>query len=119
MQFRGCIILAIAILSMLGVAPGNCAIPLDFSGDDSLAQRITSDGTKLADHAYKNATDLKDYKFESVLYMYQPKPHESGAGTYFFKRPNLVKLQIKSYGLKDGTIVVRQPDGRVRVAGGP
>jgi len=119
MQFLSCIILAIFALLLSGTAPGNCAVPLDLSGDDGLAQQVTSDGRKLADQAYKTTSDLKDYKFESTLYMYKPEPHESGAGTYFFKRPNLVRLQIKSHGIKDGTVVVRQADGRIRVAGGP
>ncbi len=95
------------------------AAPPDLSNDDALIERATNDGGKLTDEIYKSISDLKDYKFESVLYMCQPTLKESGAGTYFFKRPNLVRLQIKSHGLKDGTVVVRQPDGRIRVAGGP
>ena len=121
MQFLSRMILAIFALSLLGVPPGNSAVPLDLNNDndEKLTERTTSDGKKLADQIYKTATDLKDYKFESVLYMYKPVLHESGAGTYFFKSPNLVRLQIKSHGVKDGTVVVRQADGRIRVAGGP
>jgi outer membrane lipoprotein-sorting protein len=119
MRFSSCGTLAIIALFLLGATPGNATSPLDLSADDSLAQKVTGDGKKLVELAYKIASDLRDYKFESVLYMCKPKPHQSGAGTYFFKRPNLVKLEIKSFGIKDGTVVVRQPDGRIRVVGGP
>lgn len=37
----------------------------------------------------------------------------------FFQKANLIRLQIKSRGLKNGTVIVRQPDGRIRIAGGP
>ena len=106
-------------LLFLGALSVNADTPLDSNSDDGLAARLTSDGRKLVDQIYKALLELKDYKFESILYMCKPTPQESGAGTYFFKRPNLVRLQIKSHGMKDGTVVVRQPDGRIRVAGGP
>lgn len=119
MQFLNCIIPTLLILLTVSASASPSAAPPDISNDDALTQRATNDGKKLADQLYKSISDLKDYKFESVLYMCQPTPKESGAGTYYFKRPNLVKLEIKSHGLKDGTIVVRQPDGRIRVVGGP
>ncbi len=95
------------------IAPG------DLTGDESLKEKLTSDGKPVLGRIYKDILDLRDYKFDSTLYMCQPATRESGAGTYFFKKPNLIRLQIKSHGLKDGTVVVRQPDGRIRVAGGP
>jgi len=119
MQFFSHVILAAFVLLLFSIASGNCAVPLDLTSDDKLTQRVTSDGKKLADQLYKSSSDLKDYKFESVLYMCRPMPEESGAATYFFKRPNLLRLQIKSKGVKNGTIVVRQADGRIRIAGGP
>ena len=113
------IIFTVLALLFLDVLPNNAADPIDLNGDDSLRERLTSDGRGLVERIYKSLLDLKDYKFESILYMCKPAPQESGAGTYFFKKPNLIRLQIKSHGLKDGTVVVRQSDGRIRVAGGP
>ncbi len=108
----------LAALFFMWALNANAAVP-DLNGDESLKEKLTSDGKKQAEQIYKSLSDLKDYKYESILYMCKPEPLESGAGIYFFKRPNLIRLQIKSHGLKDGTVVVRQPDGRIRVAGGP
>lgn len=108
----------LTLLFFIWIFSANATVP-DLNGDESLREKLTSDGKKEAEQIYKALSDLRDYKFESVLYMCKPVPLESGAGTYFFKRPNLIRLQVKSHGLKDGTIVVRQPDGRIRVAGGP
>jgi len=119
MQIFYRLIFSIIILVFLSVLPSSATTPLDLSTDDGLRDRMTSDGKKLIDQIYKALSKLKDYKFESILYMCKPVPHESGAGTYFFKSPNLVRLQIKSHGIKNGTVVVRQPDGRIRIAGGP
>jgi outer membrane lipoprotein-sorting protein len=108
-----------AILSLSMSAPGVlAAVPPDLEGDDSFAKIATHDGKKLVEQIYKALADLRDYKFDSILYMCKPDLQESGAGTYFFKRPDLVRLQVRSNGLKNGTIVVKQPDGRIRVSGG-
>jgi outer membrane lipoprotein-sorting protein len=116
--FTRSIILASLFMSMLCVNASALTL-VDLKGDDGLKEKITSDGKNLTEQVYKTIADLKDYKYESVLYMFNPDLRESGAGIYFFKRPNLIRLQIRSHGLKDGTVVVRQPDGRIRVAGGP
>jgi len=111
------IFIAISILWLFGGTACYADNAIDFSRDDILGQ--WTDGSKLADYLYKSTLDLKDYKVESTLFMCKPTPQESGGGTLFFKKPNLVRLQIKSRGLKNGTVVVRQPDGRIRIAGGP
>ena len=118
MQIFNYIILATFALLLLGAPLSDASTPLDLSGDDGLIGAVKSDGKKLADQIYQSLLVLKDYKFDSSLYMCKPTPQESGAGTYFFKKPNLIRLQIKSHGMKDGTVVVRQPDGRIRVSGG-
>ncbi len=118
MQIFACLIMSIVSFLLFAVPTVSATAPADLSADEGLKDRLTNDGRKLVDHIYKYLSDLKDYKIESELYMCKPVMQESGAAVYFFKRPNLVRLQIRSRGLKDGTIVVRQPDGRIRVAGG-
>ncbi len=107
------------LLLLINFNAGNCTTPLDLSGDEQVFEKITIDGTKLVEQLYQNASEFRDYKFDSTLYICKPVPKESGGGTYYFKRPNLVRLQIKSNGIKNGTVVVRQPDGKIRIAGGP
>ena len=61
------------------------AAPPDLEGDDNLAKVVTNDGKKIVEQVYKTLSDLRDYRFDSVLYMCKPDLQESGAGTYFFK----------------------------------
>jgi outer membrane lipoprotein-sorting protein len=119
MQILKYLFFATNISLLVSMSSVLAAVPPDINGDESLAKTITNNGKNVVEQTSKTLSELSDYKFESVLYMCKPDLQESGAGIYYFKRPDLVRLQIKSNGLKNGTVVVKQPDGRIRVAGGP
>ena len=62
---------------------------------------------------------FNDYCVDSTVFMYKPGAEPVGGGYFCWKRVNLVKLTVKSKGVKNGSVVVRTPDGKIRAWGGP
>jgi len=96
------------------------ALPIpDLDTDESFANATTSDGKKFVEQLRKNVATFNDYTFDSSLYMYKPTAQQVGGGNYCWKKVNLIKLTVKSKGIKDGSIVVRTPEGKIKAWGGP
>jgi outer membrane lipoprotein-sorting protein len=75
------------------------------------------DGKPFLDSLCKTAAGFEDYSYDSVFTLHNSKG-EQGAGSFFFKRVSLLRVQVKTSGPRDGTVVVRQADGKIRLGGG-
>ena len=63
---------------------------------------------------------LNTYEFDSDVHTYLKANHpKHDRGTFFFKKPHRVRIQVNNPGRKHGTVVVRRKDGQVRVKCGP
>jgi outer membrane lipoprotein-sorting protein len=64
----------------------------------------------------KSIQRLKTYKFRSSMTVTNAKPPQSN-GTFFFKSPKLLRVEVEKPGPKAGTKVVLNAEGNVRVKG--
>ena len=113
------------LLITLALALALCPPPVlaitlpDLSADESFNNYSRADGKKFLEHLRKNVDSFNDYCFDSAIFMYKPGAEQVAGGNLCWKRVNLVKLIVKSKGYKDGAIVVRSPDGKIKACGGP
>lgn len=63
--------------------------------------------------------DLKSYKFYSLMTVAKGKKLVENAGTFFFKAPGLMRVEVDGHGPKAGSKLVRNAQGKIRVKGGP
>lgn len=75
------------------------------------------DGHSFFDTLVKTTERFDDYQFDSNLIF--ADTNKTNGGLVYFKKEDLVKIIVKSTGVKNGSIVVRQPDGTIKAAGGP
>lgn len=77
------------------------------------------DGTTMLQSALERCQDLRGYAFESNLTTYSGRKTIKESGKFYFKAPNLVRFEVTaSSGPRNGAVVVRQPDGNIRVKTG-
>jgi outer membrane lipoprotein-sorting protein len=76
-------------------------------------------GTALLDQLLKNAGALGDYKYDATLESYAGKKVLRATGTFYFKPVNSVRMEVKDFGCKSGSILVRGSDGKIKGKGGP
>jgi outer membrane lipoprotein-sorting protein len=76
-----------------------------------------SDGRPFFDSLLRTAEHFDDYQVESNLIV--PKTDKAAGASLFFKKDDLVKIIVRSNGVKNGSIVVKQPNGKILAAGGP
>ncbi len=95
----------------------------------SIAFADVNDGTPMLPQG-KNATALVDkligrvnsldcYKFDASLEARTGNKTSKASGTFYFKPTNAVRVEVKKYGSKSGSILVRSQDGKIRGKGGP
>lgn len=58
------------------------------------------------------------YVFDSRILGIKKSRLETGRATYFFKKPQKVRLEVHSHGMNNGAVVVKQSDGLIRASGG-
>ncbi|HEY9772380.1 MAG TPA: hypothetical protein V6C81_01070 [Planktothrix sp.] len=91
----------------------------EFTADESISNTATTDGKTFAEKMRKSIDGYNDYSCDSFVYMYHPQAQCVGGGNFCFKKIDLIRLTVRSKGLKDGAVVVRSQDGRIRAKGGP
>lgn len=60
----------------------------------------------------------KDYVYESTLIANLKGKPISEQGRFYFKSPNMVRFEVTAAKGKTGSVVVRQPDGKIRAKAG-
>jgi outer membrane lipoprotein-sorting protein len=76
-------------------------------------------GTALIDQLMKHVSNLGDYKYEASQEAYQGSKVVKATGTFYFKPANSVRMEVKDYGCKSGSILMKSPDGKIMGKGGP
>jgi outer membrane lipoprotein-sorting protein len=76
------------------------------------------DGRDLVEETLHKVQTFNDYSCECICFSFlHPQPRQSQAH-FQFKKPNLIRVQISSNDFRNGSIVARCPDGRIKGAGG-
>jgi outer membrane lipoprotein-sorting protein len=84
---------------------------------DSSFTRGFLDGKAELDTLYKTAENFTDYTYDSQFTLHKAKGQD-GSGSFFFKKVDQMRVQVKTAGPRNGTVVVKQADGKIRMAGG-
>ncbi len=109
-------ILAIAIISS-----GTSAFA---SSDKQTAESIVigkfgaMDGSALLKTLIEKAKSMRSYWYESTLTTYSKKKGVTERGRFYFKTPNLMRFEALAAGRRTGSVVVRQPDGKIKAKAG-
>ncbi len=110
---------SITIAVLLGL--GGPSWPLYAQTEDPASEshfpQCNLDGRSFFDGLVKTTQRFDDYQYDSNLIF--PDTKKSNGGLVYFKKEDLVKIIVKSNGVKDGSVVVRQPDGTIKASGGP
>jgi outer membrane lipoprotein-sorting protein len=77
------------------------------------------DGKRFVEQMHRNLDKFNDYTVDSAVFMYRPAAEQVGGGNICFKKINLFKLTVKSKGIKNGSLVIRTADGKIKAVGGP
>jgi hypothetical protein len=113
------IFLTMIITAALHSPPALAVTLPEIGADESFSSAASTDGKSFVDKLRAKVLAMSDYSMDSALFMYKPTAEQVAGGNICWKRVNLVKLTVKSKGLKDGSVVVRQPDGQIKGRGGP
>lgn len=76
------------------------------------------DAKAYLDQLLENASALNDYTFDSELVTYKSAKPTQSKGKMFFKKHDLVRVEVTDNSYKAGSVVVRRKDGVVRAQGG-
>ena len=93
------------------------ALPADTSVSSILP--AGKSGTALLDELVRHVDTLGAYKYDASLEAHKGRKVVRASGTFYFKPPSAVRMEVKDYGSKSGCILVRSHDGKIRGKGGP
>jgi outer membrane lipoprotein-sorting protein len=116
-------LLSLALLAVLG-ALLTLNDPLTAISGHSLGLEAIasehSDGQPLVQHMLKTAKSLQDYTFDSEVATYKKadKKPKLETGTFSFKSPGMIRLQVTGQGMRAGSVLVKQSDGAIKAKGG-
>lgn len=89
------------------------------SAEESQLGSDAKDGTSFLDNLYNSTNKLDTYSFHSTLQTYKDKKPKLNDGNVFFRKQHCIRIEVTEPGMKNGSIVVKQPDGKIRGQGGP
>jgi outer membrane lipoprotein-sorting protein len=107
----------VAVLLALGCTSLPLCAQVDASSNESHLAQCNLDGRPFLDGLVKTTQGLDDYQFDSSLTF--SNSDKTNGGLVFFKKEDLVKIIVRSNGLKNGSVVVKQADGTIKASGGP
>lgn len=81
---------------------------------ESLLSKTGKDGTALVKSMLARSKQMKAYSFNSTLSTYKDGKEIVETGKLYYKKPNLLRFEVIKAGKRSGSVVVRQPDGKVR-----
>lgn len=81
---------------------------------ESLLSKTGKDGTVLVKSMLARSKQMKAYSFHSILSTYKDGKEIVETGKLYYKKPNLLRFEVIKAGKRSGSVVVRQPDGKVR-----
>jgi outer membrane lipoprotein-sorting protein len=78
-----------------------------------------TNGAPVVSAALKSIQNLKSYRFRAAIRTVKDGKVKESGGTFFFKSPNLLRVEIEGHGPKAGSKLVRNAKGTIRFKGGP
>jgi outer membrane lipoprotein-sorting protein len=90
--------------------------PADTSTSSILSQ--SKSGTALVDQLIGQFNNFGSYKFDGSQEAHSGGKVSKATGTFFFKPTNSMRVEVKDYGSKSGSILIRGGDG-IKGKGGP
>lgn len=78
----------------------------------------TKSGAPFVAKMLATADALKDYTFNSNIITFKGTHQVSQQGRYFFKQPNLVRIEVTKGGFRKGAVLVRDKSGKIIGRGG-
>lgn len=109
-------------LAMAFCAPSN-AQNMSLSGHHSFTQNLVKGqswkpGKPYLENVYRQILKYNDYIFVSSLTAQKKGKAVKNGGKFYYKKNNLVRIEVHSKGRNNGAVVVRRKDGVIRGAGG-
>jgi outer membrane lipoprotein-sorting protein len=112
-----CLVIGQVVLLFVGVLPCSHAASLPApiqAASESLLLKSGKDGSTLVKSMVAKTKQMKAYSFNSTLTTYRDGKEIVETGKLYFKKPNLLRFEVLKAGKRSGSVVVRQPDGKVR-----
>jgi outer membrane lipoprotein-sorting protein len=97
-----------------GVTPTN----FDLVTPQPLIPEATN-GAPLVSALLKSIKEFKSYRFRAAVRALKDGKFKDSAGTFYFKAPNLVRVEVEGHGPKAGSKLIRNASGQIRFKGGP
>ena len=109
------------MLYLLLVGPAFTAKTLAAVEDDSDSTMIANgkNGIELVDKLIANVSSLGTYKYEGAQEAQTGKKILKASGIFYFKPADSMRVEVKQFGSKSGSILVRSPGGKIKAKGGP
>jgi outer membrane lipoprotein-sorting protein len=116
-------LLAVLCLLFLSVSNGQAALAEAAANvPDASVSSILPDsksGVGLLEQLIRHVSTLGDYKYDAALEALDGSTVVKATGTFYFKPASAVRMEVKDYGCKSGSILVKSSDGKIVGKGGP
>ena len=76
-------------------------------------------GTALVDQLIANVSSLGPYKYEGIQEAQIGGKVLKASGTFYVKPVDLMRVEVKQFGSKSGSLLVKGPGGKIKGKGGP
>jgi outer membrane lipoprotein-sorting protein len=106
---------------LITVCQGGATNAIASVGDATTASSILRDGkngTALVDSLIGHVNSLGTYKFDGAQEALEGSKTVKASGTFYFKPTNSMRVEVKEYGSKSGSILVKGRDGKIEAKGG-
>ncbi len=113
------ILSSILSLILAGQALASKTLATTDDASDSTMIPNGKNGTALVDKLMKNVNSLGIYKYEGTQEARTGKKVLKASGTFYFKPATSMRVEVKQFGSKSGSILVKSPEGKIKGKGGP
>jgi outer membrane lipoprotein-sorting protein len=109
----------ILYLMLAGQAFASKALAISDDVSDATILANGKSGTALVDKLMGNVSSLGTYKYDGTQEAQTGKKVLKASGTFYYKPTDLMRVEVKQFGSKSGSILVKSPEGKIKAKGGP
>lgn len=106
-------------LVLVGQAFTSEALAISSDPSDSPILANGKSGTALLDSLMANLSSLGTYKYEGIQEAQNGGKILKASGTFYYKPIDLMRVEVKQFGSKSGSVLVRDAEGKIKAKGGP
>lgn len=112
--------LRIAVFLTIVFLPLFISCSLAYATADGAIQQefATVDGKQFLQNLYNSVSGWGDYSCQSDLQTFKPDKVVKSRCKFFYKKLNQVRVEVVGGGYRNGTTIVKEPNGSVRAHGG-